>query len=621
MVLIMHADIYRLTRASLLAILFQFVFSVGAGAQGVSDIRVSAEGQDVIVLYNLAPPVSGQKCEYDISMSAVFTDSTAYEIRPSSIRGDYGSKLPPGNNRRISWPILEDAGNYLNGDLDIRLNATINRWRWQEGRGGRPGAQLGFELMSDVWFELDDVIESDSEGDMHTKFSSDGFEPGQNLMSRFFVSFPLGTDSWELGLSYGYHGSTLDGDEDAYYSVHQIRYYVADCRIVLGRLWLGLGAGDHALEERRLLDFEGFEHEDWDPGYWYYEVGGGLRMGLWNLGSLSVDARIGTQKIGNISQEVLPWQDESLTFRRNVTSVRVGYTFKLGDFVSMFKGGGRWEPLPTRRLTGAGRLANLTMGAPRRIPRQVQPPGPSPQVVGLDFVYIPGGSYLVGTPPDEEARDPLLEPAPFSLRKQAFFVSKTEVPQQTYQAYVDRQWEYHSGTDYPAHSVSYDEAIEFCRLLTEQDRDFVYSLPTEGEWEIACRGGLDPEEGPVSAADPADRRRCRQNLESCDYVLKQHAWFLSNKVGSGAFPVGLKKPNVIGLQDMLGNVAEWCMREEGVPAWQGAFEAGKEPLRGGSIMSDFGRCRAGARAWEPRDTKKPSIGFRVICRPKDGRQD
>lgn len=610
----MLISIPRLARALLSAALLLLLVSVSSAATGLSDIRVSEDDGEIVIHYDLAQPSDGLKYEYDISLSAIFTDSTKHEIIPRSIHGDYGPGLSPGRNRRISWPILSDAGDYLNGDLEVRLDAKVNRWQWSEG-DGRPGVQLGFEIMSDMRFEMDQKMASDQGEDFDARFVSEDFAFEDNKMYRLFLSFPQDATSWEAGLSYGYHRSPKVCVDYEDYSIGEVKYFVVDGRLVLGALWFGVGVGNHVLGER--FDYEGVTREDWNPEYWYYEVGCGLRLGLGPLGALGVDVRAGTQKVAEWHWEG-PWYDETVTFRTNVISVRVGYSIKLGDFLSLFAGGGKWEPLPATRLTGRGTLTGLALGKARREPPQTQPPVSFPQVAGLSFAYIPSGSYWVGTAPEEPARDPLFEPGLFLLSKTAFFISTTEVPQQTYQIYVDRQWEHHKGPDYPAHSVSYDEAVEFCNRLTAQDPAFVYSLPTEGEWEIACRGALHPEEGPIAAVNPADRRKCRQNLDSCDYVLKQHAWFLSNKIGSGAFPVGLKRPNVIGLYDMLGNVAEWCMREEGVPAWQSSVEAGREPLRGGSILSDLSRCRAGARAWEPRDTKKPSIGFRIVCRPKEG---
>ncbi|MFH1688765.1 MAG: formylglycine-generating enzyme family protein [Candidatus Eisenbacteria bacterium] len=606
----MLTNISGLARALLPAVVILLLTFGNAGGTGLSDVRVSESGGKIIVYYDLAEPSDGLKYVYDVSMTAVFSDSARHEIIPRSIRGNYGPGLSAGRNRQISWSILNDADRYLSGNLDVRLDATASRWRWKEG-GRRRGTQLGFEILSDVRFEWNTKIES---GVFDSGFLSEDFQLVDNMMYRVFLSIPRGTNPWEVGLSYGHHRSTKRS-ADGYGEMGDVEYFVVDGRIVVGLMWFGVGVGNYGLAGTN----EWLSRDDWSPEYWYYEAGSGLRVGLGGLGALSLEIRAGFQKAGDLDlAEMYPGgYEESYSVMNRIISVRVGYSFKLGDFLSMFGGGGTWESLPTERLSGRARLAGLVLGEPPPVLPHEQPPDSFPQVAGLSFAYIPSGSYWVGTAPDEQARDDRLESDPFLLRKKGFFISTTEVLQQTYQKYVDRQWEHHTGPDHPAHSISYDEAVDFCNRLTAQDPVFVYSLPTEGEWEIACRGGLHPKEGPIPSADPSARRKCKQNLESRVYIQKQHAWFLDNKVGSGAFPVGLKRPNVIGLYDTLGNVAEWCRREEGAPAWMSSYEAGREPLRGGSILSDSNRCRAGARAWEPRGTTKASIGFRVVCRLKE----
>lgn len=265
-----------------------------------------------------------------------------------------------------------------------------------------------------------------------------------------------------------------------------------------------------------------------------------------------------------------------------------------------------------------------------RPPRDPPPPAPppptpspppvaplsvrKPEVAGLRFVHVASGSYEVGTPRDELGRDPTLEPEPRTVEVEGFFISTTEVVQESFVQIVPRTWKHFSGPRFPAHSVTYAEAEEFCRRLTEQDGRTVFSLPTEIEWEIAARALRPPSEGPV-VGQPKHRERFSGDLDRAALTLQSYALFRDNKTGSGPVEVGQKSPNRLELYDIHGNVAEWTRR---VPELKGWYRGSlvEQPLRGGSFLSDYQRCRAGARALEPETTRRPTIGFRIVARPR-----
>lgn len=180
--------------------------------------------------------------------------------------------------------------------------------------------------------------------------------------------------------------------------------------------------------------------------------------------------------------------------------------------------------------------------------------------IGMNLVYVPAGSFLMGSAAPatqlaqeyDEGQARFVDEIPqHSVRiSQGFWMGQTEVTQGQYQAVLnDQPW---SGQTYvqvdannPAVYVSWDEAMAFCRKLSQQEGRS-YRLPTEAEWEYACRAGT----------------ATRFSFGDSDLVLHDYAWFNDNadKVGQDyAHGVGQKKPNPWGLQDMHGNVFEWCL--------------------------------------------------------------
>jgi len=157
------------------------------------------------------------------------------------------------------------------------------------------------------------------------------------------------------------------------------------------------------------------------------------------------------------------------------------------------------------------------------------------------------------------------------------------------------------GDDCPVEQVSWDDAQEFIRKLNQKEGADNYRLPTEAEWEYACRAG-------------STTAYCFGDDES---RLKEYAWYDKNS-DSKTHPVGLLKPNAWGLYDMHGNVWEWCQD------WYGDYpsDAATDPigatvgsyrvLRGGS-WSYFARyCRAAYRdAYSP-GGRRNYYGFRLV---------
>jgi formylglycine-generating enzyme required for sulfatase activity len=223
---------------------------------------------------------------------------------------------------------------------------------------------------------------------------------------------------------------------------------------------------------------------------------------------------------------------------------------------------------------------------------------------GAQMVYLPGGEFVMGN--DRGTPD---EAPAHKVRVRAFLMDKFEVTQEMFkQAELPNPSHWQENPKKPVERVRWLDAKRYCneRSLLEKlpvcynektanwDCDYSaggYRLPTEAEWEYACRAG--GESG--SNLDRADK-------------LRQHAWFTDNSEQKTHI-VGQKRPNAFGIYDLLGNVSEWCedvysptyYRESPAMDPTGPPSPGKDVkrvIRGGSWRSSADQCRAGARQGE-----------------------
>jgi formylglycine-generating enzyme required for sulfatase activity len=204
------------------------------------------------------------------------------------------------------------------------------------------------------------------------------------------------------------------------------------------------------------------------------------------------------------------------------------------------------------------------------------PPREFTNTVGMKFVWIDPGSFQMGSTTRALEERPVHE---VTLSK-GFYLQATEVTQAQWEAVMGTNPSHFKGPDRPVDSASWDDAQEFLGKLNAMEKDTRYRLPTEAEWEYACRAsGQEPDEAP--------------NLDEV-------AWWEKNS-GSETHPVAQKKPNAWGLYDMRGNVWEWVQDwydEYGYPPKrqadpQGPLSGRFRVLRGGSwsnVNSDFLRC-------------------------------
>jgi formylglycine-generating enzyme required for sulfatase activity len=213
--------------------------------------------------------------------------------------------------------------------------------------------------------------------------------------------------------------------------------------------------------------------------------------------------------------------------------------------------------------------------------------------IGMHFVPIPAGTFTMG---DEYAHKVTLT--------QSFHLGQHEVTQEQYEKVMGATPSEFKGPQKPVEQVSWDDAVEFCRKLSElpgeKSTGYVYRLPTEAEWEYACRAGTTTE---YSFGDSKSE-------------LGDYAWYDKNS-GKTTHPVGGKKPNAWGLYDMHGNVFEWCHDWYGdypsgsVTDPTGAASGSYRVARGGSWDLYSGHCRSANRSRSTPDDRF-GLGFRVL---------
>lgn len=208
----------------------------------------------------------------------------------------------------------------------------------------------------------------------------------------------------------------------------------------------------------------------------------------------------------------------------------------------------------------------------------------------IQMISIPGGTFLMGSPLSETGRDPDEGPQS-NVTVQKFHLSEYEVTQAQYRAVMGTNPASFKGDDLPVESVSWNDALEFCRKLSSLTGR-KYRLPTEAEWEYAARAGNSTAVGSVDAL----------------------GWCGSNSANR-THPVGQKQANAFGLYDMYGNVWEWTESKYRPYPFQATD--GREDvqltdvrvLRGGSWESATRACRASYRRRVIPDPR--SSGFRV----------
>lgn len=249
------------------------------------------------------------------------------------------------------------------------------------------------------------------------------------------------------------------------------------------------------------------------------------------------------------------------------------------------------------------------------------------------FVRIPDGNFEMGSPNDELGRQ--ADEVQSLLSVPSFYMQTSTVTNEQFRKYKPCHYsgEYNGasldGDQYPVVNVNYDDAIGFCRWLSRQDAVWEYWLPTEVEWEYACRAGT---KGPWWWGDnPADAKYFANVLdagtaEKIDGILQEgtHAFpYAEDKTAT--MPVESYRPNPFGLFDMIGNVWECCIDvwpNSRLPAPLRSTETpigGVRIARGGAFDSAQEFARAANRVRSLIGDRDFRLGFRMIARKKKGK--
>jgi formylglycine-generating enzyme required for sulfatase activity len=227
-----------------------------------------------------------------------------------------------------------------------------------------------------------------------------------------------------------------------------------------------------------------------------------------------------------------------------------------------------------------------------------------PNGITLEMVSLPAGQFLMGSP-DSDSDAKSYEKPPHQVKVNSFAIGKYPITQAQYQAVMgNNPSHFKNNPQNPVENVSWNDAQAFCEKLS-QITGKTYRLPTEAEWEYACRAGT----------------TTRYYFGDNDNQLGNYAWYDGNS-GGKTHPVGQKKPNGWGLYDMSGNVWEWC-EDNWHNSYAGAPDDGSAWLdndndypivRGGSWGLNPYNCRSAIRNYIiRRDPRFYVFGFRVVC--------
>lgn len=226
--------------------------------------------------------------------------------------------------------------------------------------------------------------------------------------------------------------------------------------------------------------------------------------------------------------------------------------------------------------------------------------GPLP---GMEFVLIPAGSFQMGSSEGNDNEKPIHE-----VTLQPFYMMTTEVTQIAWKDLMGSNPSHFTGNNLPVESISWEDCQEFIWTLNKKYPGKDFRLPTEAEWEYACRAGSST------------------TFNTGDELKKEYANFNYAALFAGVggsdelktMPIRSYSPNRWGLFDMHGNVCEWCQDWDGdypdypVKDPKGASKDSYKVHRGGSYISIAGACRSANRNRESPHKRKSKIGFRIV---------
>ncbi len=222
--------------------------------------------------------------------------------------------------------------------------------------------------------------------------------------------------------------------------------------------------------------------------------------------------------------------------------------------------------------------------------------------ISLDLIWVEPGEFQMGT----DYGNPNEKPVHSVKLSKGFWMGKYEITQEQWLAIMDDNPSHFKGAKHPVDSVIYDDCLNFMKRLNEKVPGGGFRLPTEAEYEYACRAGTNTR---YSCGDDASR-------------LKDYAWYRDNMMNESA-EVGTKRPNPWGFYDLHGNMWEWCQdwfaddyyQKSPLVDPQGPSTGGANPmrvLRGGSWFSIHQDCRSLYRSRYPPADRYNVDGLRVV---------
>jgi formylglycine-generating enzyme required for sulfatase activity len=241
---------------------------------------------------------------------------------------------------------------------------------------------------------------------------------------------------------------------------------------------------------------------------------------------------------------------------------------------------------------------------------EAQPPKEITNSIGMKLVLIPKGTFMMGSPEREKGRWEQETQHEVTISKD-YYLGVYEVTQAQYEKVMGKNPSHFQGSivrnenaDLPVENVSWDDAVEFCKKLSdlpeEKKAGREYRLPTEAEWEYACRAGS----------------KTSYSFDDEQGLLPEYGWF-NRKSSQRTHTVGLLEPNAWGLYDMHGNVWEWCSDwyveypQGAVSDPTGPKEGSFRVFRGGSWRDVAAICRSAFRCMLDPSYRGIGIGFRL----------
>ncbi len=233
--------------------------------------------------------------------------------------------------------------------------------------------------------------------------------------------------------------------------------------------------------------------------------------------------------------------------------------------------------------------------------------------LGMAFVYIPPGTFAMGSPATETGR--LADETQHQVTlTTGYYIQTTEVTQEQWQAVMGNNPSHFKtcGANCPVETVSWEDARAFILKLNLMDRSSTYRLPTEAEWEYACRAGT------TTRYFWGEKSDCgKANVGNSPLTGECKGISPGKTAPAGSYP-----PNRWGLYDMHGNVWEWCSDLYGdyenaaAKDPKGASHGVNRSLRGGAYFDPAASSRSANRCWDPPDYRVQDIGFRLVRVPR-----